>query len=211
MIRREWTEDEVEILKRMYPDHFASEIGEVLGRPQSSIYNKARQLRLECSPEKIRRSGKLSSSNPNSMRTRFKKGHVPANKGKSMPEEVYEKCSGTMFRKGQVPHNHKEVGSERVNIYGYIEVKVAEPNRWKLKHRIVWERTNGEIPKGYNVQFRNRDKLDCRIENLYLISRADQMGKENSYMAKYPKELQEVIRIKGVLNRQIHKSERNGK
>lgn len=116
-----------------------------------------------------------------------------------------------MFQKGQACWNHKEVGSERVNVDGYLEVKVAEPNKWQLKHRIVWEKANGTIPKGHNVQFKNGNKQDLRIENLYLISKAEQMAKENSYYAGYPKELQEVIHLKGVVNRIIHKQQKNGK
>ena len=103
-----------------------------------------------------------------------------------------------------------EVGSERINVDGYIEIKVAEPNRWRVKHRVIWEQHNGAIPRGFNVQFKNHNPLDCRIENLYLISKAEQMRTENSFLARYPKELQDVIRLKGAINRQIRKREKNG-
>lgn len=211
MKRRPWTQEEIDTLSRMYPDHFGGEIAELLGRRSSSVYCKARQLGLVCSEEKIRRAGMMSCNHPKSIATRFTKGHTPANKGRKMSPEHYAKCQPTMFQKGHSSHNHKEVGSERVNVDGYIEIKVAEPNKWRCKHRIIWEQHNGEIPKGYNVQFKNHNPLDCRIENLYLISRAEQMGKENSYMARYPKDLQDVIRFKGYVNRQIHKAQRNGK
>lgn len=211
MGKRLWTYEEIEILKRMYPDHFAKEISAVLGRGVSSVYCKAQQLGLECSEDKIRRSGLLSANHPNTIAARFPKGHVSHNKGKKMPPEVYSKVARTMFKKGQTPANHREVGSERVNKDGYIEIKVAEPNRWRLKHRVIWEQFKGEIPKGHNVQFKNRNSQDCRIENLYIISKADQMGKENSYWSKYPKDLQEIIHLKGVVNRAIHKAQRNGK
>lgn len=211
MIRKVWTQEEIDILSRMYPDHFAKEIAGVLGRGVSSIYNKALQLGLECSPEKIRRSGLMSCNHPNNVSARFPKGHIPANKGKKMPPEVYSKVARTMFKKGQAPVNHRDVGSERVNVDGYIEIKVAEPNRWRLKHRVIWEQEYGQIPRSHNVQFKNHNPLDCRIENLYLISKADQMAKENSFYAKYPKELQEIIHLKGVVNRAIHKAQKNGK
>ena len=42
-----------------------------------------------------------------------------------------------------------------------------------------------------------------------MISKAEQMRNENSLIAKYPKELQDVIRLKGVVNRQIHKYQKN--
>ena len=211
MIRKIWTQEEIDILSRMYPDHFAKEIAVVLGRTPSSIYEKALSLGLKCSPDKIRRSGLLSSNHPNTIAARFLKGHVPQNKGKRVSGETYAKCQPTMFKKGHSPHNHREVGSERVNVDGYIEIKVAEPNRWRLKHRVLWEKVNGNIPAGFNVQFKNHNPLDCRIENLYLISRTDQMAKENSFYARYPKDLQEVIHLKGVVNRAIHKAQKNGK
>ena len=113
-----------------------------------------------------------------------------------------------MFKKGRINENKREVGSERVNVYGYIEIKVAEPNRWRLKHRLIWEQHNGIIPEGCNVQFKNHNTLDCRIENLYLISKSEQMRNENSLMARYPKELRDVIRLKGVVKRQLRKQEK---
>lgn len=206
-----WTQEEIDILTRMYPEHFATEIQKVLGRCLSAIYCKAKQLGLESTPDKIRRSGMMSCNHPNNVAARFAKGHIPDNKGKKMSSEQYAKCQPTMFKKGQACWNHKEVGSERVNVDGYLEVKVAEPNKWQLKHRVIWEEANGAIPRGHNVQFKNGNKQDLRIENLYLISKAEQMAKENSYYAKYPKELQEVIRLKGVVNRIIHKQQKNGK
>ena len=136
---------------------------------------------------------------------------MPLNKGKKVSPEVYSKMQPTMLKKGHTPVNHREVGSERINVYGYIEIKVVEPNSWRLKHRVMWEQVNGTIPRGYNVQFKNHNPLDCRIENLYLISKAEQMAKENSFYAKYPKKIQEIIRLKGVVNRAIHKAEKNGK
>ena len=161
--------------------------------------------------ERIRMAGKIGTQHPKSIATRFQKGRIPDNKGKRVCPETYAKCQPTMFKKGHAPANHRDVGSERINKDGYFEVKVAEPKRWRLKHRIIWEQVNGEIPKGYNVQFKNHNPQDCRIENLYLISKADQIAKENSYWAKYPKELQELIHLKGVVNRAIHKAEKNGK
>jgi len=211
MGRNCWTQEEIDILSRMYPDHFANEIGVILGRTARSIYSKAIQLGLGSSPDKIRRAGLMSCNHPRSVASRFTKGHHPSNKGKKMSPEVYSKVARTMFKKGRPPLNHREVGSERVNVYGYIEIKVAEPNRWRLKHRVIWEQANGEIPRGCNIQFKNHNPLDCRIENLYLISRSDQMAKENSVFAKYPTELQEIIRLKGTVKRAINKAIKNGK
>lgn len=210
-MKRNWTQQEIDTLTRMYPNHYAREIAEILGRGISSIHRKAKSLGLESSREKIQRTGYEASKSPASIAARFQKGSVPLNKGKKVSPEIYAKMQPTMFKKGQTPVNHREVGSERINVDGYIEIKVAEPNRWRLKHRVIWEQVNGAIPKGFNVQFKNHNRKDCRIENLYLISKAEQMAKENSFWAKYPKEIQEIIHLKGVVNRAIHKVEKNGK
>lgn len=211
MVKRIWTKEEINILLRDYqdPNIFTADIAKRLDRTLPQVYNKARKMGLKAPLERNRLAGKLGSNHPNAVAHRFKKGAVPPNKGKKMSPEVYEKVKETMFKKGNSPVNHREVGSERINVDGYIEIKVAEPNRWRLKHRIIWEQVNGEIPKGYNVQFKNHNTQDCRIENLYIISKAEQMRTENSLVARYPKEVQEVIRLKGVVNRVIHKREKN--
>ena len=104
---------------------------------------------------------------------RFQKGQVAHNKGAKMSKEVYEKAKNTMFTKGHVPHNHKPVGSERVNVDGYIEIKVEEPRKWQLKHNVVWENHNGKIPKGSVVIFLDRNKMNVTIDNLKLIKRSE--------------------------------------
>ena len=211
MVKRKWTKEEIDILLRDYqdPNIFSADIAKRLDRTLSQVYNKAGKMGLKAPLERSRLAGKLGTNHPNAVAHRFKKGSVPPNKGKKMSPEVYEKVKETMFKKGNSPVNHREVGSERINVDGYIETKVAEPNVWRLKHRIIWEQYNGVIPAGYNVQFKNHNTQDCRIENLYIISHAEQMRTENSLVARYPKEVQEVIRLKGVVNRIIHKRERD--
>ena len=72
---------------------------------------------------------------PNGLDAKFKKGNKPYNKG----TKGIAKPNKTSFKKGNIPHNHRPIGSERINIDGYTEVKVGEPNKWKFKHRIIWE------------------------------------------------------------------------
>ena len=103
---------------------------------------------------------------------RFEKGHVPAKKGKKMPAAVYEKSKRTMFRKGHQPNNHREVGSERINVEGYVEIKVAEPSRWQLKHRVVYENYHNVKLKSTDVViFLDGNKQNFNIENLAMIDR----------------------------------------
>ena len=104
---------------------------------------------------------------------RFEKGNIPHSKGQKMSKEQYEKCKPTMFKKGHIPKNHREIGSERITKDGYIEVKIEDPDVWGLKHRLIYEEHYGEIPAGYSVIFGDGDKLNCDINNLILVSRSE--------------------------------------
>ena len=103
----------------------------------------------------------------------FKKGQVPMNKGKKMSPEVYEKVKHTMFHKGHTPVNHRPVGSERINVDGYTEIKVAEPNKWRLKQRLVYEEYYGvTLTSNDVIIFLDGDKQNLDINNLYKMTRA---------------------------------------
>ncbi len=97
----------------------------------------------------------------------FSKGHVPFNKGR----KGVDGWEPTQFKKGQVPVNYRPVGSERVNVDGYVEIKVADPRKWRLKHQVIWEAANGPIPKGHAVIFGDGNSLNLDIENLILVTR----------------------------------------
>ena len=122
----------------------------------------------------------------------FKKGSIPHNKGKKMSAETYWKVKGTMFKKGNIPKNHREVGSERVNVDGYVEIKVAEPNKWVLKQRWLYEQHhNVKLTKSDVIIFLDGNRLNLNIDNLFLISRAalarfnqDKLYSDNSEMTK---------------------------
>lgn len=101
----------------------------------------------------------------------FEKGHIPANKGTHIGG-----WEPTQFKKGNMPVNHKPVGTESVrNNYKkgqkYVYVKVAEPNHWRMKHIVEWEKHYGPVPKGKIVIFLDGNVLNADISNLMLIDR----------------------------------------
>lgn len=119
---------------------------------------------------RIRKGQKLSPE------TCFKKGNVPFTKGRSWnewapSEKTREAMRKGHFKSGHMPHNHMPVGSVVIKADGYQWKKVAEPNRWRQLHHLVWEAVNGPIPPHHCVAFRNGDRMDVRLENLILISR----------------------------------------
>lgn len=122
----------------------------------------------------------------------FEKGCTSPNKGKKMSPDMYEKCKATMFKKGNTPKNTLPVGSEvlqkrdsKSGKLSYWYVKIAEPNVWKPKHRLLWESVYGPIPEGAVIMFIDGDTNNICIENLRMITKADsvvlnkQYGKEN--------------------------------
>ena len=95
------------------------------------------------------------------------------NKSIKMKPSTYEKCSATMFKKGRTPLNKKPIGSERVNVDGYIEIKVTESGNWALKHRYVYEQHhNVKLGRNDIVTFLDSNPLNCDIDNLIRVDRA---------------------------------------
>lgn len=102
---------------------------------------------------------------------RFEKGNVPFNKG--LKGVSYPGMEATQFKKGHPPHNHRPVGSTRVDCDGYIWQKVEEPNKWRPLHVLNWEAVHGPVPKGHIVVFKDRNQSNCEVENLLLITKAE--------------------------------------
>lgn len=101
----------------------------------------------------------------------FEKGHIPPNKGKKgwCPHG----CEKGWFRKGHVSYNRKPIGTEVMSSAGYLKIKVSEPNGWRFKHLMEWEKHNGKVPEGCLVSFKDGDHYNCDIGNLVLITKAE--------------------------------------
>lgn len=213
------TKNQIEELKQCYATTLAHDLAVRFGCPKSSIYNQAQKLGLRKDKEFMRDHFRRKMQDPAHPGRKFliKPGNVPINKGKKQTEYMSpEKIAGTAatrFKKGHIPKNtlHDHAVTIRVDkrgiSYKWIRIGLA---KWIPYHRYLWEQHNGPIPKGYNIQFRDGNTLNCEdINNLYMISRSEQMKTENSFYARYPKEVQELIHLKGALNRQINKATKN--
>lgn len=98
----------------------------------------------------------------------------------------------TRFSKDKQPHNYKQIGSEFINSNGYVMIKIADPNRWKLKHRYLYEKYKGRIPNGYSVIFANGNKQDFGLDNLILVERKVKLIAKNKKLFFDEKELTET-------------------
>lgn len=101
---------------------------------------------------------------------RFKAGQESYNKGKKMKPEVYDKIKDHLFKKGHIPPKQAPVGSEVLTSGGYLKVKIAYPNVWKPKHRLVWEQAYGPIPENCRIIFLDCDKTNCELSNLKMAT-----------------------------------------
>ena len=169
MVMHKYSEEERAFLRWFVPGHSHKEITEEFNR----------RFCTNITVSQI--AGSIKRYNLNTGRTgRFEKGNIPANKG-THPQTV-GRMAETQFKKGQLPHNTKPMGYERVTKDGYIEVKIAErPNRntgeknFKAKHHLIWEEINGPVPKGYILIFLDGNPKNCVLENISLVSRAEHL------------------------------------
>lgn len=78
------------------------------------------------------------------------------------------------------------IGTEKI-FNGFVYVKISETREknkthkayhenWKMKAHYLWEKENGKIPKGYCLCYKDGNKLNCELENLYLVTPSE-LGK----------------------------------
>jgi hypothetical protein len=211
--RRFWTPAELKRVAKLYPDHPTEAIAKQLGRTVESTYNAAHKLGLKKSAEfrKNPLAGGFQKGSQIGAQFRFVKGQTPPNKGLRRPGYSIGRgrMEQTTFKKGQTPRNWQPVGSIRTNSDGYLEIKVREGRwnarqgqAWQLLHRELWKREHGPIPPKHVVVFKDRNRKNCFIENLELISMAENT-RRNRMWTIMPRELAEVIQLTGVLKRKI--------
>lgn len=84
------------------------------------------------------------------------------------------------FRPGCEPRDLAELGEERVRTdqsgYDRVWVKIAHPNIWELRARLVWAALNGPIPDGMVIHHIDRDAMNDDPENLACLTRAEHMN-----------------------------------
>lgn len=152
----QWTDEEKEYLKRITPGKHHREILELMNQKFEYKFNLM-QIKGAINRYKFKTG----------FTGRYEKGNVPFNKntkGLTGPNK-------TSFKKGQKPINHRPIGSERITVDGYIEVKTSEPSKWELKHRLIYEKYKGKIPEDHAIVFADGNKQNLDINNLILVSR----------------------------------------
>lgn len=210
--RRYWTKAEDRLVRRHYPHMATADAAKLLpGRTALSVYQRAYGLGLNKSAAYLASPAARRWSGLEGWAHRFPKGHVPANKGLRRPGWGPGRMKATQFKKGQRsarwPLEDYQVGALRINADGQMDIKVKEGMRaWYCFARWIWITERGPIPRNGVIRILGDDQDDIRIENLRLTSRAELM-RDNTYH-RYPKEIARLIQLRGALNRQINKREK---
>lgn len=214
MTRKHWTAADIELLRAEYPDTPTAVLADRFGVTERAVYNRARKLGLKksdaylASPAacRLRRGDNIGGA------TRFPPGHRPHNAGLK-GWRAGGRSAVSQFKPGNRPHTWQPIGSERTTDEGYLQRKLTDTGNtrrdWVCLHVLAWEAVHGPVPRGQIVVFKNRDKRDIRLENLELITRAENMRRNSIH--RLPKELADVCRLKGALQRAIEKRARNEK
>lgn len=187
-----WSNDDIQTLRRLYPDTPGQTLARIFGRDRISIRNAARR-------HSLRKTADFMASGPG----QFRPGNRSWNQGmKGLDTGGH----AGHFKPGQRPASWNPVGHERVSQCDILERKVTDTGvtrrDYRSVHSLVWEEHNGPIPAGHIVVFRDGDRRHFDIDNLELISRAENMRRNSIH--QLPPELAELCRWRGVLTRKLN-------
>lgn len=163
---KHWTDVEVNILKRMHPNSLNSDIAKLLRKTENSVRYKASKLGLK-KPETWRASvSRNVYKNSTKVRAALKKGRSLASVGN--------------FKERNIPWNTRKDGDiSKTNKGWMIRLSV---NNWIPYKDFIWQNENGQIPEGHIVVIkdRGRELEDVRLDNLLLITRAENMRRNQN-------------------------------
>ena len=212
--RKVWSQEEIDVLRSLYPDTSTAEIAKKLGITVDRVYHKAHKMGLAKSAEFLEsaNSGRIQRgrSDPRMIATQFKPGQQVWNKGMKGLRIGGEE---TQFKPGQLPHNTSEIGAYRITKGGTLQRKISNAKgsnskRWRGVHELVWVEANGPVPEGHICVFKPGMKTseleEITVDKVECISFAENM-RRNSYHNNYPKVIARLIQLRGAVQRKINR------
>ena len=208
---RTYTKKQEELIKKLYPSTDTTKLAQKLGRSVLSVYHKAYAMGLKKTDEYFRThvAGRLTKADSKGIQTRFKKGHVPANKGKKMPDEVYEKVNATMFKKGQVPHNTKHFGKPYLNVMvkkGQVDKTwYIQVDKRRLTYLTYLCKNAGIDMKGKKPRLKEGYDFSKppTLDDITVITNKQNMLRNS--ICRFPEDVRLLITARAALTRQINK------
>lgn len=135
----EFTSEEIEIIKKYYPDNGSAKTAEVINdilrtnRTAQSVLAAANKHGIKVSKDYLRSKNQIAGKNMSKLITR---------------------PSGTV-RKEQKNN-------------GYVYRMKTADGRWQTAGKVIWEQANGPIPKGFKLIYLDGDNSNYQLDNLYL-------------------------------------------
>lgn len=202
-----WTAAEDERLRALYGTMTVLQVAETLGRTKMAVATRASDMKLDGKPNRWPEMEKalLMQLYPVTPmvdlcelmgRSKDQVRHMAKTLGLKRPAEV------RLASNQRLP-----LGTERRNARGDLmrKVKASGPRAeaWKRAEVAIWEGANGPAPAGKIVTMRD-PALPLTLENLELVTRTD-LANRNRLDQCYPPEVQQVIRLKSAITRQINR------
>ena len=184
---RRYTKEELDYIRKIAPGRHYHEIVE--------MFNK--KFDFQINTKKLKETLKNHRISTG-LTGRFEKGHVPYNKGKKFPGTGNKAA----FKKGNIPVNKMKVGEDAISSDGYVKTKIADPNVWEFKHKLIWSEMYGSIPENHCIIFLDGNKLNLSIDNLLLVSKAEllQMNRRK-LISKDPELTKTGLNVVRVMNK----------
>jgi hypothetical protein len=219
--RKPWTPEQIDALRRLYPDYSADVVGRVIGRAMGSVHSKANALGIAKSEafQASDYSGRVQrgKQRPAMRATQFKPWQVPWNKGIST--HAGGRSTDTQFKPGRPAseaRNYLPIGSLRLCKDGHLTRKVTDdPSmfpalRWVAVHRLVWVAEHGPLPPGHIVAFKPGMKTArlelITTERLECISQAENLSRNRPI--NHSPEWAKLVQLKGAITRQVNRINR---
>lgn len=84
------------------------------------------------------------------------------------------------FKKGRISETKVTVGSVALRLrlregYQRAFVKIAEPNKWRERAKVVWEEANGPLVYGCVIHHIDHNPINDAIENLQMLTKSEHM------------------------------------
>ena len=195
-----WTAADDATVRALFCDTNTREIAQQIGRSLFAVKARAQHLGL------IKSAGYQPAG-------RFMPGHTPWHAGKKRP---WKTPPTQAFKAGDTSHNTLPLGTYRISTAGYLRQKISETGDqrrdWQPVHRLVWAAAHGPIQASHVVRFKQGrfsntpehitpDRLEC-------LPRGEH-SRENFHWHKYPREVSELIHLRGNLTKKLNKLTRD--
>ncbi len=193
---RYWTAEDENLMRQHYADIPTGILSKQLQRSCQALRNKAYDLGVQ-----------KNIYDRNNGNTRFAHGNTPWNKGKKYTLKKKRRPQKNIPPNHNA-HNSLPIGSVRRDGDRYARIKVSnvykatKVTNWPLLHVHMWEQQNGPVADGHIISFKNGNRYDIRLENLEMITRAENLVRHS--IQTYPPEIAAIQHQRSVLTRIIN-------